>query len=71
MNFIIYLNAKHFFGNENYIIIQKSLRNMPSILEMHKLFNSRDVKILLKLVKVGCPTVWSTQRQIRPFLDMY
>ena len=28
-----------------------SLRNMPSILEMHKLFNSRDVKILLKLVK--------------------
>ena len=24
---------------------------MPSILEMHKLFNSRDVKILLKLVK--------------------
>ena len=27
------------------------MRNMPSILEMHKLFNSLDVKILLKLVK--------------------
>ena len=52
MNFIIYLHAKHFLWNENYIIcIQKSLRNMPSVLEMHKLFNSRDVKILLKLVK--------------------
>ena len=46
INFIIYLNAKHFLWNENYIY-----KNMPSILEKHKLFNSRDVKILLKLVK--------------------
>ena len=22
-------------------------------------------------IKVECPTVWSTQRQIRPFLHMY
>ena len=51
MNFIKYLNAKHFLWNENYIIYKKSFRNMPSILEMHKLFNSLDVKILLKLVK--------------------
>ena len=50
MNFIIHLNAKHFLWNENYYI-QTSLRNMPGILEMHKLFNSRHVKILLKLVK--------------------
>ena len=52
MNFIIYLDAKHFLWNENYNYIQKSLINMPSILEMHKLFNSRDVKILLKLDKI-------------------
>ena len=41
-------------GNEFHsrkLYIQKRLRNMPSILEMHKLFISRDVKILLKLVK--------------------
>ena len=39
---------------ERKLYIQKSLRNMPSTLEMHKLFNSRDVKILLKykLVKL-------------------
>ena len=37
---------------ERKLDIQKSLRNMPNILEMHKLFNSRDVKILLKLVKL-------------------
>ena len=35
-----------FFGTK-----QKSLISMPSTLEMHKLFNSRDVKILLKLVR--------------------
>ena len=23
------------------------------------------------MIKVECPTVWSTQRQIRPFLHMY
>ena len=40
------------FSLERKLYIQKSLRNMPSVLlEMHKLFNSRDVKILLKLVK--------------------
>ena len=32
-------------------IYTKKLRSMPSILEMHKLYNSRDVEILLKLVK--------------------
>ena len=36
---------------ERKLYIHTSLRNMPSILEMHKLFNSRDVKILSKLVK--------------------
>ena len=39
------------FSGAKTIYIPKSIRNMPSILEMHKLFNSRDVKILLKLVK--------------------
>ena len=39
------------FSGTKTIYIQKSLRNMPGILEMHKLFDSRDVKILLKLVK--------------------
>ena len=39
------------FYLERKLYIPKSLINMPSILEMHKLFNSRDVKILLKLVK--------------------
>ena len=30
------------------------------------------VAILWKAnIKVECPTVWSTQRQIRPFLHMY
>ena len=36
---------------EQKLYIQNVLRNMPSILELHKLFNSRDVKILSKLVK--------------------
>ena len=26
---------------------------------------------ILSIIKVECPTVWSTQRQIRPFLHMY
>ena len=39
------------FSLERKLYIQQNLRNMPGILEMHKLFNSRDVKILLKLVK--------------------
>ena len=39
------------FSLERKLYIPKSMRNMPSILEMHKLFNSLDVKILLKLVK--------------------
>ena len=39
------------FSMERKLCIQKSLRNMPSILEMHKLLNSRDIKILSKLDK--------------------
>ena len=27
--------------------------------------------LVLQILKVECPTVWSTQRQIRPFLHMY
>ena len=47
----IMFKCKAFYLEQKLYIIQKSLRNMPSILEMHKLFNSRHVKILLKLVK--------------------
>ena len=45
MDFIIYLNAKHFLCNENYTY-KKVLRNMPRIL-----LEMQNVKILSKLVK--------------------
>ena len=46
-------NAFHYifkckaFSVERKLYIPTSLRNVPSMLEMHKLFNSRNVKILL------------------------
>ena len=45
MNFIISVNAKHFLWNENYI------GHKYNLLEIHKLGNSRYVKILSKLIK--------------------
>ena len=50
-NEFLYIFKCKAFYLERKLYIPKSLRNMTSILEMHKLFNSRDVKILLKLVK--------------------
>ena len=43
----------------------------PNNQDILKQFGGFDANSIYHLLKVECPTVWSTQRQIRPFLHMY